>query len=257
MVEAAQIKSGNAALAAEIAGAGAPVIFLHAAVADRRMWRDAAARIATTHRTIAYDRRGFGETVSSVEDHSAVDDLAAVIDAQAGGRKPVLVGCSQGGRIVLDAALRFPERLRGLVLIAPSVTGGPDPVYPPEIAPLMAIQPASIELKARLWLDGPLAAENRVGGAARATFVAMNEAIRPAGKDIDAAPNYDRLAGIALPTLVLCGDLDFPHIQARCRHLAATIPKAALRMLPGLAHLPSLENPDAVARPLAEFLAAR
>ncbi len=257
MVEVAQIKSGNAVLAAEIAGAGDPVIFLHAAVADRRMWRDTAARTAPAHRAIAYDRRGFGETVAPVEDHSAIDDLAALIDAQAGGRKPVLVGCSQGGRIVIDAALRFPDRLRGLVLIAPSVTGGPDAVYPPEIAKLVAIQPASIELKARLWLDGPLAAENRVGGAARATFFAMNEAIRPAGKDIDVAPNYDRLAEIALPALVLCGDLDFPHIQARCRHLATTLPHARLRMLPGLAHLPSLENPEAVADPLVEFLAAR
>ncbi len=257
MVEVTKIKSGNAVLAAEIAGAGDPVIFLHAAVADRRMWRDAAARIAATHRTIAYDRRGFGETVSLVEDHSAIDDLAAVIDAQAGGRKPVLVGCSQGGRIVIDAALRFPERLRGIVLVAPSVTGGPDPVYPPEIAPLMTIQPAPIELKARLFLDGALSAENRVDGAARATFFAMNEAIRPAGKDIDVAPNFDRFAGIPLPALVMCGDLDFPHIQARCRHIAATLPYAELKMLPGCAHLPSLENPAAVAGPLTEFLAAR
>jgi len=255
MFDNVQIESGSAVLAAEIAGSGDPVIFLHAAVADRRMWRDTAARIAATHRTIAYDRRGFGDTLAPVEDHSAVDDLHRVLDTRT--EKAVLVGCSQGGRVVIDAALRFPERLRGIVLVAPSVTGGPDPVYPPEIAPLMAIQPAPIELKARLWLDGALSAENRVDGAARATFFAMNEAIRPAGKDIDLAPNYDRLAEIALPTLVLCGDLDFPHIQARCRHLAATIPRAELRMLPGLAHLPSLEAPDAVAGPLAEFLAAR
>jgi pimeloyl-ACP methyl ester carboxylesterase len=255
MVEVARIKSGNAVLAAEIAGVGAPVIFLHAAVADRRMWRDTAAQIAATHRAIAYDRRGFGETTAPVEDHSAVDDLRRVLDTQT--EKAVLVGCSQGGRIVIDAALRFPERVRAIVLIAPSVTGGPDPVYPASIAPLMAIQPAAIELKARLWLDGALSAENRVTGAARAAFVAMNETIRPAGKDIDVAPNYDRLAEIALPTLVLCGDLDFPHIQARCRHLAATLPRANLKMLPGLAHLPSLEAPDAVAGPLAEFLAAR
>lgn len=255
MVEIARIKSGNAVLAAEIAGAGAPVIFLHAAVADRRMWRDTAARLAATHRTIAYDRRGFGETTAPVEVHSAVDDLRCVLDTQT--EKAVLVGCSQGGRIVIDAALRFPDRVRGIVLIAPSVTGGPDPVYPPDIAPLMAIQLAPIELKARLWLDGPLAAENRVTGAARATFFAMNAAIRPAGKDIDVAPNYDRLAEIAVPALVLCGDLDFPHIQARCRHLAATLPRANLKMLPGLGHLPSLEAPDAVAGPLAEFLAAR
>lgn len=255
MVEVAQIKSGNAVLAAEIAGAGDPVIFLHAAVADRRMWRDAAARLAATHLTIAYDRRGFGETSAPVEDHSAIDDLATVIDTQTG--KAVLVGCSQGGRIVIDAALRFPDRLRGIVLISPSVTGGPDPVYPPGIAPLMAIQPPSTELKARLWLDGALSAEHRVGGAARATFYAMNENIRPAGRDIDVAPNYDRFAGIPLPALVMCGDLDFPHIQARCRHIAATLPHAELKMLPGCAHLPSLENPAAVAGPLTEFLAAR
>jgi len=255
MVEVAQIKSGNAGLAAEIVGTGDPVIFLHAAVADRRMWRDTAAQIAVTHRTIAYDRRGFGDTTAPVEDHSAVDDLRRVLDTQT--EKAVLVGCSQGGRIVIDAALRFRDRLHGIVLISPSVTGGPDPVYPASIAPLMAIQPAPLEMKARLFLDGPLAAENRVGGAARATFFAMNAGIRPAGKDIDLAPNFDRLAEIAVPTLVLCGDLDFPHIQARCRHLAATIPRANLKMLPGLAHLPSLEAPAAVAGPLAEFLAAR
>jgi pimeloyl-ACP methyl ester carboxylesterase len=252
MTEISFIESGRARIAVEGEGAGAPVVFLHAAVADRRMWRDVAARIAATHRAIAYDRRGFGMTTAPNEDHSALDDLRRVLDAQAG--KAVLVGCSQGGRIAINAALRYPERLRGLVLIAPSVTGGPDPVYPPDLAKLVAIQPAPLDLKARLWLDGALGAANRVGGDARATFFAMNEAIHPAGKDVDIAPNYDRLAEISLPTRIICGDLDFPHIQARCRHITATLRGATHHSLRDAGHLPSLEQPDTVADLIADFL---
>ena len=49
-------------LAMESIGAGDPVVFLHAAVCDRRMWRAQMAVVGTTHQAIAYDRRGFGET---------------------------------------------------------------------------------------------------------------------------------------------------------------------------------------------------
>ncbi|MFC3675647.1 alpha/beta fold hydrolase [Ferrovibrio xuzhouensis] len=273
-----QIASGRAVLAAEVSGSGAigsgdPVIFLHANICDRRMWRDQLDAIGAGHqsiacRAIAYDRRGFGETRAEAEEHSAVDDLMAVLDATTEGRPAILVGCSQGGRIAIDATLRYPASVRGLVLISPTVTGSPEPVLPPGIAALLAQQKdaeAAGDLdrvnavKARLWLDGPLAPEGRVTGAARRLFLAMNGiALRapPAGPDSDTTPDaFRRLGEIAVPALVLCGEHDFPHIRDRGRQAAALMPQGSHQVLPGTAHVPSLERPAEVTALIAGFIA--
>jgi pimeloyl-ACP methyl ester carboxylesterase len=261
------IESGRARLATEAAGSGTAVVFLHANVCDRRMWRAQLDGIGAIHKAIAYDRRGFGETRAEPEDFSALTDLVAVLEATAGGKPAVLVGCSLGGRIALDAALRHPSRVRALVLIAPNVAGAPDPVYPTEIEKLMT-QSKEVEasgdvdrmnaMKARLWLDGPLAGEGRVAGPARGLLLDMNGiAIRspPFGSDIDIQPFFHRLADVAVPTLVVWGNLDFPHVQDRCRHVAATVPGAEAREMRGVAHLPSLERPAEITALIAEFVA--
>lgn len=261
-----RIASGRALLAAETIGRGDPVVFLHAAIGDRRMWRAQLDDIGATHKAIAYDRRGFGETRAEAEDFSAVGDLMAVIDALADGRPVILVGCSEGGRIVIDAALRHPAAIRGIVLIAPSVSGAPDAVYPPEIEGPMARMKAAQSagdleqvkaIKARLFLDGPRQPEGRVAGAARRLFFEMNDIVLrapPIGSNRDGTPAFDRLGEIAALALVLWGDADFPNIQARSRHVAATLPYATGREIAGAAHLPSLEQPAAVTDLLAGFI---
>ncbi|MGY8677186.1 alpha/beta hydrolase [Bradyrhizobium sp. UFLA05-153] len=261
------VTSGRARLATEIVGGGTAIVFLHANVCDRRMWRDQLNGLGATHKAVAYDRRGFGETQAELEDFSALADLVAVLDATADGKRAVLVGCSLGGRVALDATLRHPSRVGALVLIAPNVAGAPDPVYPPEIDKLMA-QSRRIEasgdldrlnaMKARLWLDGPLAPEGRVAGPARDLLLDMNGiALRsaPFGSDIDIQPFFHRLSEVAVPTLVIWGDLDFPYVQERCRHVAATVPDAEGREMPGVAHLPSLERPEEITALIAEFAA--
>lgn len=263
------IASGRAALATEVVGTGAPIVFLHANVCDRRMWRAQLDGIGTTHKAVAYDRRGFGETRTEPEDFSALADLMSVLDATAEGKPAILVGCSLGGRIALDAAIRHPARIRALVLIAPNVAGAPEPIYPPEIEKLMARSrdaEASGDLdglnamKARLWLDGPLASEGRVAGPARDLLLDMNSialSSPPFGSDVDVRPFFDRLSEVAVPTLVVWGDLDFAHVQERCRHVVATVPDAEGHEMPGVAHLPSLERPAEVTTLIAGFIARR
>jgi len=259
---------GNARIVAEWASGGQPVVFLHAAVADRRMWRHQLAALAPRHHVIAYDRRGFGETPAVDEAYSQTADLFAVVDHLVGPGKPViLVGCSQGGSIAIDATLASPDRVAGLVLIAPSVSGAP-PATPHEAVRrlLDAIDLAGtsgdldpvIRLKAALWLDGPLANQGRVKGPARELFAAMNGIALAApviGRVLQPAPAWDRLDRIAAPVRILCGNLDVPHIQARCRQLAAALPDARLEILPGVAHLPSLEQPDLLTDRLLNLLA--
>lgn len=263
------LMSGRAKLATEIAGDGTAVVFLHANVCDRRMWRAQINGMGATHKAVAYDRRGFGETRAEPENFSALADLVAVLDATADGKPAILVGCSLGGRIALDAALRHPSRVRALILIAPNVAGAPDPVYTPGIETLM-MQSKEAEasgdlkrlnaMKARLWLDGPLAAEGRVTGPARDLLLDMNGiALRspPFGSDVDVQPFFHRLHEIAVPTLVIWGDLDFPYVQERCRQVVAAVPGAEGREMSGVAHLPSLERPAEITTLIAAFVRRR
>jgi pimeloyl-ACP methyl ester carboxylesterase len=266
MMSTHQIASGQAKLAATAVGNGDPVVFLHAAVCDSRMWRAQLDALGASTKAIAYDRRGFGETRAEKEDFSAVADLLAVIDAVGNGAPTILVGCSQGGRIALDAALLHPSYVRALVLIAPAVGGAPEAIYPPEIEGLMvklkdAEQAGDLDrvnaIKAHLWLDGPLQPEERVTGEARRLFLEMNAiALRspPVGSNLDVASTFHRLREISAPSLVIWGDLDFPHIQERSRHIATTMLNGSGHVLTGTAHLPSLERPTEVTGLLAKFI---
>ena len=103
-----QVQVSGALLAAEQeahpCAAGVPVLFLHANVADRRMWRASCSWLASFRPAISYDRRGFGESRTlAPTPHSHVADLWSVMDAL-GYEQAVLVGCSMGGRIAIDAA---------------------------------------------------------------------------------------------------------------------------------------------------------
>lgn len=263
------VASGGCRLAVEAGGEGVPVVFLHAGVADRRMWRDTMVSLAASGlrvRAIAYDRRGFGATEPVDEDYSQAGDLGSVLDATCGGAPPVLVGCSQGGRIAIDFALVHPSRVRALVLVAPAVSGAPAVErFPAPIRELMAALDRADAagdldrvnaLEAHAWLDGPMQEEGRVGGAARALFLAMNGgALRapPLGRAEEPPPAWHRIERIGVPVLVAWGDLDFPHLVARCRELVRRLPDGRALELAGTAHLPSLEAPGRFGPALVAF----
>ena len=242
---------------------GTPVLFLHANVADRRMWRgqwDALATATTTpkHPVISYDRRGFGESRTlRPMPYSNVSDLWAVMDSF-GYEQAILVGSSMGGRIAIDAALAQPDRVAGLVIVAPGVTGAPAPQHGDAVKALMdAINTATAqgdlekknELQAHAWLDGPLSPAGRVGGETRELFLSMNgtalRATNPgAATEEEKEPlAWENLEAIRTPTPVMWGELDMPYLQERCKVLAQRIPGAQSLVLSGTAHLPALEAP--------------
>jgi pimeloyl-ACP methyl ester carboxylesterase len=238
---------------------GPAVVLLHAGVADRRAWRDVAPALhARGADVLAYDRRGFGETPATTEPFRHVDDLLGLLE-----RPAWLVGNSQGGLISLDAALVAPERVAGLVLIAPAVSGAPD-IAPEDLHPATRALDEAIEaadaagdldlvnrLEAHLWLDGPTSPEGRVGGGARELALDMNGvALRsglPEGAGGSGLDAWSRLAEIGAPATIVWGDLDVPEIIATCRELARRLGDVRDTIeLPGVAHLPGLERPDEV-----------
>ena len=245
-----------------------PVVFLHAGVADLRMWEGQLQDLAAKHRVIAYDRRGFGRTDSPNEPFSHVGDLAGILNAR-GVDRAVLVGCSQGGRIVIDFALAEPARVAGLVLVSTAISGAEWPQdFEPEVAAVVAGYEAADEsgnqntlnrFEARVWLDGPRAEAGRMQGPTRMLVLEMNltaierESAEPLDHEIEPPSALDRLGELSAPTLVVAGDLDFPHIIQRSADLSKAA-GARFELLEGVAHLLPLEAPHRFNPVLTSFL---
>lgn len=265
--EAFTVEVGQATLAGRQIGEGLPVVFLHAGVCDKRMWESQMAEAAEEGwHTIAYDRRGYGETQSTDEAFSHVDDLEAVLqtlDIHAA----VFVGCSMGGGLAIDFALRHPGRVIGLVLIGTSVTGAPwsatNAEQQIEAAEEDAYERGDLDMLNRVqaheWLDGPRAQSGRVGGAVRELFLDMNSLAlsKPELTQVEQQPDaWRRVGEINAPTMLLVGDEDFTALIDRHDHLSEEMPNAFAAVLEGVAHIPSIERPDLVNSMLLEFLDA-
>ena len=96
---------------------GLAVIFVHAGIADSRMWDDQVEVFSRDYRVITYDLRGYGSSDLATGEFSHHTDLIAMMDAL-DVERCVLVGCSIGGGVVMDAALSAPDRVVGLVVVA-------------------------------------------------------------------------------------------------------------------------------------------
>jgi pimeloyl-ACP methyl ester carboxylesterase len=264
------VQSGTAQLAVSQTVAGQALVFLHAAVADRRSWQPligALSEMMGSFQSVSYDRRGFGDSTFAEERHSRVGDLVAVLDA-CDLASVVLIGNSQGGRIAIDTALLHAERVRALVLIGTAVSGAPEVAsHPADVSELKhKIEAAEAagdldllnRLEAHLWLDGPSSIEGRVSGATRELFLDMNlRALHApsAGEVTDNVDAWNDLSKIHVPVLLIVGQLDLPHLQERSARMAAIIPHAEFVLMKDVAHLPALEAPQQCAAIIAKFFA--
>lgn len=105
------------------AGAGRPVILLHAGYLDRRMWDPQFLLFARSFRVVRYDARGFGRSGPADAPYSFFEDLYALIRALELSRV-TLVGASLGGAASLDFAVTHPEMMvEKLVLVGPGLSG--------------------------------------------------------------------------------------------------------------------------------------
>lgn len=241
-----------------------PVVLIHAGIADSRMWDDLFAALAPAFTVTRYDLRGFGRTPPAPGQFAHHEDLAALL-LHLGIGRAALVGCSIGSRIALDFALSYPERVARLVMISPTVSGfqydGPPP---PQAAELDAADAAGDlarvnELEMQIWVDGPRRKPDQVNPAVRALAAQMNAialANEGAGEEAPVRPPaVERLSELAVPLLVITGELDAARTQATAEHLRAALPHARRATVPAAAHLPGMEQPEMVNRLVIEFLA--
>ncbi len=262
------ITVSGASIWAESAGSGPAIVFLHAGVADSRMWDIEFQAFQATHRVVRLDLRGFGKTQLVAEKFSFHGDVIAVMDSLHIDRA-TLVGCSFGSNVALDVALAHPERVERLVLISPSIGDGRDS---PDIRAFVVREEAALgrgdldgatEENLRFWVDGPTRAPGVVNPDVRRLVGVMQrlafENPTPDGVKLDrlVPPARARLGEIKVPTLIVAGSIDVPHVLAVAGRLKEGIAGSRLEMIEGTAHLPTLEVPTKWQALLAEFLKSK
>ena len=263
--EPVQIAAADATLIGDRwRGDGATIVLLHAGVCDRRSWRDVGAALGDAGRdVVAYDRRGFGEVAPAGAPFRHVDDLLAVLDAVAPDAPAWLVGSSMGGGVALDAALEAPERVAGLVLLAPAISGDPEPRRGGlqrrdgrarggdrcrlDGRRVRGMQPARNPAVARRAGRARGTGERSAARAGTRHEPHRDRQRRVRGRRRQRSRRRGRLHEIAIPAIVACGELDIALKVRRSAELADALPSATYRSLPGRAHLPYLEAPDEIA----------
>lgn len=236
-----------------------PLVFLHYWGGSHRTWRHVTDALSPTHRTIALDQRGWGQSDAPPSGYT-LDELAAdaegVIEAL-GLTRYVLVGHSMGGKVAQLIASRRPPGLAGLVLVAPSP---PDAtVLPAEVQQMMTAAYDSAEAvgqtidhvlagKALRPDDRAQVIEDSLLGSPQAKFAWPRDIMR---EDIS-----DKVAAIDVPVLVIAGELDqVDSVEALTSRLLPYVPQADMRVLRGTGHLSPLESPREMAALIDGFVA--
>lgn len=256
------ITTGDTALYCESLGTGRSVLFLHAGVADSRMWNGQFAEKHGFH-LIRFDMRGYGRSKLGSQPFISHNDALAVLD-QLGVQQAILVGCSIGANTALQLAAATPERVEGLFLVgadAPGFDPGIDyesPEWPDAIAAFRAGDLTRVaELDAEMWLAGMDHSVAELDPEIVELFIEMdlialqNESARD---ELDNAEPLEHIPRIDLPVRVVVGDRDLPQLRAAADHLARELSDSPAVVLADTAHLPSMDRPRAFNDVLDSFL---
>ncbi|HWI53052.1 MAG TPA: alpha/beta fold hydrolase [Symbiobacteriaceae bacterium] len=242
---------------------GGPVLVLiNGLLTDMRRWAAQLPAYAEKHQVLTYDCRGQGQSAKPEDGPYTpalhAQDLKDLLD-RLGVEQAVLMGVSNGTCIALEFAIRWPERVRGLVLA--NGYGRVDP---------------ALQFKFQTWLTawevggGPLHYEISTPWIWGATFINQNhERLKPhegtgSGFPLHAVQHLirgsygfdvlDQAAAITCPTLLLAGDEDLFTPLTYSHELQRRIFGSQIVLLREAGHCMFLEQPEQCTRAILAFL---
>lgn len=255
------------------------VLFVHGMGAWSEFWRDTLdATAAAGFRAVALDLPPFGYSERPPQKtYGRIDQarrILGVIDAL-GAQQVTLVGHSFGGGPTLEAALMAPDRLSRLVLADAAVGVGVPDGSPGLAGTLLGVRAL------RNTLVSATVTNPRLTRRLLTQFVARAEAVTDARIKVIQEPlaveggtdafgdwllafvtshetvlskQPSAYAALHMPALVIWGDQDTTTPLEQGQELARLIPGATLSVMPGIGHMPQIEDPDQFNRLLLSFL---
>lgn len=257
------IEANGLNIAYERVGEGPPLIFVHGAAEDSRIWRPQLDGLADEFTTVAWDGPGAGRSSDLPEDFDLADFahcLAALIETLELGPAHV-AGLSWGGTVVLELYRRHPGLVATLIMID-SYAGWKGSLSAEEVRARV--------VRARQMLAAPPeefdpTLPGLFAGDPPAEFVpllaAISTDVRPAtlGHQLTLmaeADQRDLLPRIAVPTLLIWGELDARSPLDVARQFDEAIPDAELVVIEGAGHVSNLEQPERVNEAVRQFCRA-
>lgn len=255
--------------------AGPPVVMIHGASSNLEIMRPVGDRLAKDHRVILIDRPGHGWSTRARLDDSTPAIQGRMIDEaleKLGVPPAIFVVHSWAGALGALMALDYPQRVAGLVMLAPVTHRWPGgvgwynkAVTTPVIGPLLAytitlpIGYFLTEAGARSVFLPQIMPDNFVSDTATLLLLRPREFLANAwdlvtlkAAVVEQAPRYSQ---IRVPTVVITGDTDTtvsPNIHSR--PFAAAVPNAKLIVLPNVGHMVPYAAPDLVAHQVEQMI---
>lgn len=243
------------------AGEGPPVLFLHGLGGGRSAWGPQLRGLGDSFRCIAWDMPGYGGSaplhplsferiaaaITKFLDHLALPQVD-------------LVGLSFGGIHAVHTALRYPDRVRRLVLADSSPAFGMDGTTREDWVKsrLDALDRGETPAIAGPAIIDAITA-NPLAGQIRQELLSSFSQIPVDGfrAAVHCLPDHDvrgRLHEVAHPTCVIVGELDEETPVSYSQALSDGLPNAQLHVLDGVGHLTPSEAPDVFNSIVSAFL---
>jgi 2-succinyl-6-hydroxy-2,4-cyclohexadiene-1-carboxylate synthase len=234
------------------------LVLVHGFTQTRRSWDPIVTRLECLYELVTVDAPGHGGSGAVQADV----ERGAVLLGGAGGRA-AYVGYSMGGRLALRLAIARPDLVDALVLIGATAGIADDDERTArrrsDDSLAEVIERDGVERFLDTWLTQPLLATlppNAVDRAERArnTPAGLAASLRLAGTGVQ-EPLWDRLGELAMPVLLVAGELD-RKFTVLAERMATAMPAASVAVIPGAGHSAHLERPDAFVDALDGWLAA-
>ncbi|MDP1847616.1 MAG: alpha/beta fold hydrolase [Solirubrobacteraceae bacterium] len=257
------LRTNGLEIAYERVGAGPPLVFVHGAAEDGRIWRPQLAALSDEFTVVAWDEPGAGRSSDVPPDFELAgyaNCLAALVEELGLGPAHV-AGLSWGGTLAQELYRRRPELVATLTL-ADTYAGWKGSLPPEEVRARVAGARQMLAAPPDRFvptLPGLFAGEPPAQYAALLDQIAAGvrpQSLRTQLLVMAETDQRDLLARIAVPTLLIWGELDERSPLGVARQFERAIPGAKLVVLPGCGHVSNLEGPEQFNAAVRDFCRA-
>ena len=259
------VRVGDINMYYEVHGEGEPLVLILGLSADLTSWMLQTPEFSKKYQVIVFDNRGVGRTDAPDMAYSTwmmADDTAGLLDALVIEKAHVL-GHSMGGFIAQELALKYPQRVKSLILASSGTRETSLGKYLIDTWARMAQEGVSLEtrlMEQLLWLLTDKFFDNPDMVQMAITVMLANpypQSTHGLARQTGACLEHDtreRIGKITAPTLVLVGEEDIIIPVKMSEKLAAGIPNSEMVVLEGGGHGFLIEIPERFNQAVMDFL---